>query len=643
MSKARRLFVIGYDGMNHPLLRRFMDEGVLPNFRALLDRGSLNRLLPSMPAWTPTNWSSLVTGAPAGTTQLGGWVLRQKTDPWDKPFTMSWDHSILGGAETMWDVADQAGLKTLITHYPPASWGAPLKHGYVIAPGLHDAPFSYAGGMRYYAVAKSDVQTRVDTPGEEMAKRSTDVEEEGAPPGSSVVRLEPARAAGWRNASENDLGCALAIVLSGSGHIDYLYLLARRGASGAFERLTVCAEPDAGRVLAEIPMQGWSEFVYHPLGTEKREAAMRFRVFSQDPEEGAVYLIRTAAFGTRGFAQPKGMDEEILKACGPFYDRVSVPPTIDDDHLAVWLDDLRFMGEWEVKVARYIQDTHGWDLHFSHWHPFDWINHATVNDIDPNSPRYNPERAAWLLDAQRKTYMLGDDILGQFLELERPGDLICVMSDHAIAPSHRVASVPDRLAERGLLVMGADGRVDYTRSKAYMIAARGCEVYVNLEGREPGGIVPQNQYEQVQEEIIDALLDWRDPLNDKRPTAFALKLDDAQLVGYWGEVSGDVVFTMNRGYGWGQVYDMGKAIRGVSVGECRGAIHGSQIPTSETPDFSNMACFILSGPGVKAGYERDFKRWGLMRMIDLAPTFSQLLGLRTPVRSMGAVLNDLLE
>src|SRR5262249_10618507 len=155
----------GYDGMNHLVLRRFLEEGCLPTFQALLERGALNRLLPTIPAWTPTNWSSLVTGAPSGTHQLGGWTVRAKTDPLGLHKRMSWEHAAYDGAETLWEVADRAGLKTLITHFPPGSWASPLRNGFVVAPGLHDAPLAYALPMSYFATFHRDVRTRVDQPG----------------------------------------------------------------------------------------------------------------------------------------------------------------------------------------------------------------------------------------------------------------------------------------------------------------------------------------------------------------------------------------------------------------------------------------------------------------------------------------------
>jgi hypothetical protein len=172
---------------------------------------------------------------------------------------------------------------------------------------------------------------------------------------------------------------------------------------------------------------------------------------------------------------------------------------------------------------------------------------------------------------------------------------------------------------------------------AYVQTDRGSEVYVNLKGREPMGIVPASEYEKVQEAIIDALLDWRDPAAAKRPVALALKLQDAQIVGYWGTENGDVVLTFNRGYGWGPPLD------GQTVGPGREALHGSQIPTSETPYATNLACFILSGRGIRVGYERDWRKYGLMRMVDVTPTIAHLLTLRPPRQSIGSVLVDLLD
>ena len=48
----------------------------------------------------------------------------------------------------------------------------------------------------------------------------------------------------------------------------------------------------------------------------------------------------------------------------------------------------------------------------------------------------------------------------------------------------------------------------------------------------------------------------------------------------------------------------------------------------ETPYFTNMATLICAGPGIRAGYERDWHRHGLMRMVDFAPTVAHAMGLR---------------
>jgi hypothetical protein len=59
--------------------------------------------------------------------------------------------------------------------------------------------------------------------------------------------------------------------------------------------------------------------------------------------------------------------------------------------------------------------------------------------------------------------------------------------------------------------------------------------------------------------------------------------------------------------------------------------------------FTTMGMMILAGPGVRQdGYEREWRRWGLIREIDVAATVCHLLGLRQPAHSQGVVPLDLL-
>src|SRR5438045_1272457 len=162
MATRPRFVLIGMDGMVLQLLRRFAGEGDLPNFSRLMARGSTNRLLPALPAWTPNNWATMVTGATPGSHRLGGWTVRKKSDPWDAPRLESWDSAVIGDTETIWRVADQAGLRTMVQFFPSAVWPSTLEHGYVVAPGFHDSPCAIALSMSYFATARRDVQTAVE-------------------------------------------------------------------------------------------------------------------------------------------------------------------------------------------------------------------------------------------------------------------------------------------------------------------------------------------------------------------------------------------------------------------------------------------------------------------------------------------------
>jgi hypothetical protein len=492
---------------------------------------------------------------------------------------------------------------------------------------LRYPPFVIADTGEYYA---SPAQQAGSAPRDESGARvrSVDEVEEGSPPGSIPVALRPAR--GWANLACEAWEGELPVHLQDGGERQ-LYLLVHETSLG---RAGVYAEKDASHPLAELETKRWSPFA--TLQFDGLQGSVRFRLLSAAPGP-TLHLCRSQIYATQGFASPEGLAEELVREVGPFFVMFSVYPRAQAE-LEAFLDDVRYQGQWEARVARYVGERHGWDLHFCHWHIFDNINHPTVNAMDPDGPDYDPEVAAWHTEAQRRAYQIADEVLADFLALADEDTVVMVVSDHAMPPSHRWADINARLAERGLMAFDPETRrIDMTRSQTYTWPGRGAEVFVNLAGREPTGVVPADQYAAVQDQIIDALLDWRDPATGKRVIALALRLQDAQIIGYWGQDNGDVVCVFDHGMGWGAVEG------GASVGPGRGALHGSQLPTYETDSFTTMGMMILAGPGVKeGGYERDWQRWGLIREIDVAPTICHLMGLRLPAQNQGAVPFDLL-
>jgi len=644
---VKRILHIGLDGMNLPLLRRFVSEDVLTNFQQLIEQGTINRLLPSIPAWTPTNWTAQVTGAEPGTHGLAGWERRQKNQSWDTTRIQSWEY-VDWQAETIWEVAEESGYKSMITHFPVATWPSPIKNGYIVAPGFRTPPLVIAHSMEYFCRISEQEVTEDRTSKITQQRLSTvDRAEEGLHPGSTILTLSPAK--NWRNTRSEAWSCELPIPHNDGQSELTLQLLVTPSSSGNIGNFIICEIKDLNSRLVKMELGKWTDFIISKFSEEDntQEGSFRFRLLEVSPEEYSFRFCRSQVYSIRGFTYPTSLGEELLENIGPFFLRYSVEPK-GDVELNAFLDEHRYQGLWEARAAKYVLNKYGWDLHFSHWHIFDDINHFTINPADPHGPNYDPEISKWNLNAQKQTYQVADEVLGEFLKLSDNNTYVLVISDHAMAPAHRWCDVDVLLAQKGLMVYKKGGReIDRSKSRVYTLATRGSEIFINLKKREPFGIVSQHDYETVQEEIIDALLDWRDPLTGKRAVALALKLQDAQIIGYWGKNQGDIVFTYNRGFGWGEVYERGIGDKSVtnrpSIGPGRGALHGSQIPTSETPFFSNMGCMIMTGPDIKQGYERDWKRYGLMREIDIASTLCHILELRPPAQNRGAVLYDIFD
>ena len=76
--------------------------------------------------------------------------------------------------------------------------------------------------------------------------------------------------------------------------------------------------------------------------------------------------------------------------------------------------------------------------------------------------------------------------------------------------------------------------------------------------------------------------------------------------------------------------DSGGAKMPGSVKPGGGANHGPQIATTRTRFPSNLAGAIVAGPGIRAGYCRDYDKDGFRNLVDVVPTIAHMLGFMPP-------------
>ncbi len=191
--------------------------------------------------------------------------------------------------------------------------------------------------------------------------------------------------------------------LTVAGHADWpalgTVMLKADGEAAVVQATGAAGDGDPVAVVEGV----WSDWLYAKLPDEdgqSHQIAYRLRWMGADGD--VVRILRSEAHRTDGFTDPPELAAELVERFGPFTGIFSTSPRPTDAELDACLDEYRDQGLWLARAARYVQEKHGWDLHFCHWHLFDTINHAHVNMLDPDGPDHHPNRADWHLNAHRK-------------------------------------------------------------------------------------------------------------------------------------------------------------------------------------------------------------------------------------------------
>ena len=634
MTVARRVLLFGIDGLILPLTEHMVSSGLLPNFDRLFREGALAKALPFVSTWGPINWMCLATGASPGTTWQGSVAVPGMDQP-------TGAQQGAYACDTIWQAVERSGRASALVAYP-ACWPPTTRNGSVAIPDRASTNLpllELARPARYMTPGLADKYRQ--PPGTRagwipLARR-------GRTPGQQPLLPRPEKPTGWRNLPPGDLLATRFTVRGPQARVlRELDLLMLRGSDKACDALVREGE-DASGVLARLELGVWSDWVPLPSVSERPAGQIRFKLLEVQDGGREIAICHSQVYPLTDFAYPRGIEDGLVSAAGPYSAGSSANLTPTDPFWSTAIEEAMHEGQWVTSAAEWMIDRGDTALFMTVFRPVDSANHGCLAFTDPTLPHYGGARTSTANEILVEAYRVADRVLGGFLGMAEDDTVIAVASDHGAVVNHVTCDIYSLLVEGGLLAVKeykGDMTIDWTRTSAYIKPTRsGSEVFINLAGREPTGIVEPRAYAAVQRQIIDLLLDWREPLSGERAIALALGHRDAALLGYWGAAAGDVQFIYNAGFVWGEL-PMGTTIARTSVPSVN---HGPQIPTTELGLTTNMGMFALWGPGVKRGYRRSDEVLGPVRMCDPAPTIAHILGCPPPLQSEGAVLHDMLD
>lgn len=504
----QRLIILGFDGMDPLLARKWMDDGSLPNLRKLATMGGFIPLPTSNPPQSPVAWSEFATGTGPGEHGIYDF-LRRDPETYLPDFSISnvvppEDFLSLFGMELplddseiinrrigtpFWSSVEQSGGRSTVLRVP-VTFPPDKIHRMMAGMGVPDL----LGTQGTYTI----YSTRPSISSDSGSSRS--------------IRVRPD--------SEGHIETLL------EGPADPL----KPGAPALNTRLLLDPVGDKVRIrLGDADIQlspgEWSDWI-----------TVNFKYFGPASVSGIVRVYLPSAYPrVQLYVSPINIDprEPVIPLSSPadyaaemeerfgLYHTIGMPEetwSLNDGHLSdhAFLEVVReTLREQEVMFYDAL-DRHDSDVLVSVFVQTDRVSHMFYRGIDPQHPLHR-DTDAEAREAIHWIYREADRVLGETLLRMGPQDRLIVLSDHGFAPFRRAVNLNRWLAREGLLVL-KDGNmdssvgfttVDWSRTRAYALGLN--SIFINRTGREANGIVGGSEVAQIKQQIISSLPGLLDP------------------------------------------------------------------------------------------------------------------------------------
>lgn len=633
MITKKRLLVIGIDQAIPYFINRFAEENVIPNINYLIENGIFTEAYPCPPCDTPTNWTTIATGATTAKHGATSFYMHLPGEPLDEglQYRSRTQLSRYCKAEYFWDVADKQGLSTFVINYP-GGWPKIFAKG---AMSLLSWPIPEA--------LPRIVTSQVTQVFSKINRNSTFLITELEDPSDAIKSYSP------------PLQLSIDLKHGIIRKPQSLKVLVIDSKNRDYDKLLIQNEYEEEiQILSE---NSWSTWININIDTIHGILPCLFKVrfIKIDKDGNTVTIQRTSVYNIKGWATPENFAEMLIK-------NVIIPDSPKDQKVEYMIEgDLKpyllYARQEAVTLANAItfaKKKFDWQVCFFHIHHLDTVNHNSLAYLYKKSPFYSEKSADQTLDYVKTAYKITDELVGSLMKscIDKNTTVVFI-SDHGAIPTWKFVNIPSALINAGLLTykwnnISKKYIVDWEKTYAFPYLEPPY-IWVNLKGRDPNGIVSQSNYESVRDDIIDTLYDIKDPYDDEKVVELAIKKEEAINLGQNGERIGDVIFFLIPPY---QIFDNNlshlntaelsrrdmKKPMIAKAKKCFGA-HVYYLPSTKFGSYSISSPLIIYGPGIKKGIKLKHP----VKLIDVAPTLSNIFKIPNPKQSQGRILHEIMD
>ena len=629
-TAAKKVIVIGIDGMDPRMAEQMMNAGRLPNFERLRRQGGYSLLGTSNPPHSPVAWANFITGANPGVHGIFGFIHRDPQQP-HKIFN-SISHTVLGkgvfigkyalplfkrpktvlGRQGIpfWDYLDEAAIPSRVylvpSNYPPSR----SKYGYHKSLAGLGTPDLMGSMSTYQYFTENGYTNQKDKDGEKRSSLVFENETAAAKllgPPNSLLRKPQLTAVDFLVHRDKDSRTAVIeiqrhkILLKDRQWSDWVELDFEMATLGPNKHISgIC------RFYLQQVSPNFSLYV-SPLNINPANPAVRI----SEPDDFAVEISRDVGlFHTVGFSEEfKALKNSVFT---------------DEEYAA----QCEMVLQGRLKLLDYALEEYTDGLFFFYFSSTDMQSHMFWWDTDEKNPVRSPQQAVEYHNHIKQLYGRMDEVVGTILKRYGDKATIIVLSDHGfsyftryfnlntwlrqngyIRPSYCTTLFPQKSG--GFTAGNQQIGVDWSATRVYGLDING--LYLNLKGREQCGIVEPQEREALLEELITRLEEVRD-VNGKAVIRKVYRSDKIYS-GPAMKYAPDLILGFYRGYRGGGTSNPGTIAEKVVADntDAWGADH--RFDPREVPGvlFCNRP-FVARAP----------------TLIDVAPSILQEFGLKSP-------------